>query len=165
VHALTPEDVPLRDPWTVAMTAHSGTSVRGVGLYRRSRGGWSWIGADRDSTGAWSGRTRRLGAFALFRDERAPRITIVSPRRPSPGGPYSRWALEAQIDEQGSGVDGERSQMIIDGRPVPTEWDPEARRLRWRPLRSPGRGAHTVQVRAVDTAGNAAEASRRFTVE
>jgi hypothetical protein len=165
VHVLEPEGLPLREAWTVAITARAGSNEKRVGLYRRSGANWSWIGAERDPTGAWTGRSRRLGGFALYRDERAPRITILRPVRAGRDGPYSRWALEARVDEQGSGVNAERSQLLVDGRPVPTEWDPETRRLRWRPLNPPARGAHSVHVHAVDAAGNSAEATGRFSID
>ncbi len=166
VHALEPEDLPLRSSWTVTLSARSGADTSRVAVYRRGSRNWEWAGAERDlESGTWSASTRRLGAFALFRDVRAPVIHLLPASSPSRAGPYSRWTIEARIDEQGSGVEAERSQLFIDEKPVPTEWDPDAGRLRWRPFSLPARGEHAVRVRAVDRAGNVSEASGRFDVE
>jgi hypothetical protein len=108
------------------------------------------------------GETRHLGRFALFEDTLAPRIAM---RRVAPHalpGPYSRWALEARLTDEGSGVDAGASRFEVDGHPVPSEWDGEERMLRWRPPRAPGPGAYRFEVVAVDRAGNARRARGRF---
>ena len=101
--------------------------------------------------------TGRLGTFALFRDTTAPRVALQRAPKSAATKPYSRWALEAAVTEEGSGVDARGSWLEVDGARVPTEWDPEAGRLRWRPARPPRRGAHQVLVVAADRAGNVAK--------
>ncbi|TMQ56564.1 MAG: hypothetical protein E6K76_12430 [Candidatus Eisenbacteria bacterium] len=104
-----------------------------------------------------------LGRFALFRDEVGPRVALLkSSARAVRAGPYSRWAVEASVVEKGSGVDARASWMEVDGVRVPTEWDPEAGRLRWRPARPPGRGTHAVLIVAADHAGNTTRAEGQF---
>ena len=66
--------------------------------------------------------------------------------------------------EQGSGIDARASWFEVDSVRVPTEWDPEAGRLRWRPGGPPVRGKHTVAVVAADRAGNETRTRGEFRV-
>ena len=147
---------PLRVPARISLAVPAHSSLEHVGLYRRDSGGWQWIGADGDSVaGRIAGNSSRLGRFALFRDAIAPRTTLIKPSpRPAHSGPYSRWAVEASVVEDGSGLDTRSSWFEVDGHRVPTEWDPEAGRLRWRPVRAPERGKHAVLIVATDHSGN-----------
>ena len=155
---------PLRHPVRVRIVASAGASLDRVGLYRFDSGAWQWVGADRDpATHALAGESWKLGRFALFRDEVAPRAALLKPSQPPVRrGPYSRWAVEASVVEEGSGVDARASWIEVDGVRVPTEWDPEAGRLRWRPAKPPSRGTHTVLIVAVDHAGNTTRKKGRF---
>jgi murein DD-endopeptidase MepM/ murein hydrolase activator NlpD len=150
-----PSRHPLRVPARVSIARPAGASLDGIGLYRLDSGGWQWIGGDRDSaTGAIAGNSWRLGRFGLFRDTVAPRVVLMKPPARTASRPYSRWAVEASIVENGSGIDARSSWFEVDGRRVPTEWDPEAGRLRWRPGRLPERGKHAVLIVATDRSGN-----------
>jgi hypothetical protein len=162
--AVMPSTLPLRRAARIGIVAPVGASLDRIGLYRRDGSRWQYVGAHVDSSsGAVSGESRALGRFALFRDQVPPRATLLrtaaAPARP---GPYSRWAVEASADDAGSGIDASASYLKIDGRRVPTEWDPEAGRLRWRPLRPPAAGAHDVVVVAADRAGNTTRAVGKF---
>ena len=161
-----PSRHPLRHPARVRIAAPPGASLDRVGLYRLDPGGWQWIGADRDSVaGTLTAESRSLGRFALFHDGVAPRVTLRKPPPPpARAGPYSRWAIEASVVEQGSGIDARVSWFEVDGVRVPTEWDPEAGRLRWRPARPPVRGTHAVVVVATDRAGNETRTRGEFRV-
>jgi hypothetical protein len=150
-----PSRHPLRAPARVRLAVPTGASLDRVGVYRLDSGGWTWIGANRDSdAGAVSGNSLRLGRFALFRDIVGPRVTPLKPPARTGGRPYSRWAVEAKVTEHGSGLDTRASWFEVDGRRVPTEWDPEAGRLRWRPAQPPERGKHAVLIIATDRSGN-----------
>jgi len=151
-----PSRHPLRVHARVRLAAPTGASLDRVGVYRLDSGGWTWIGADRDSiAGAVAGNSWRLGRFALFRDTVGPRVTLLKPpARTARVRPYSRWAVEAAVKETGSGIDARASWFEVNGRRVPTEWDPEVGRLRWRPARPPERGKHTVLIVATDRSGN-----------
>jgi hypothetical protein len=150
-----PSKHPLRVPARVFI-ARGGASLDRVALYRLDDGGWQWIGADHDSaSGAVAGNSGRLGRFGLFRDAVAPRVILIKPpARTAPAHPYSRWAVEASVVEDGSGIDARSSWFEVDGRRVATEWDPEAGRLRWRPALPPKRGKHAVLIIATDRSGN-----------
>ena len=109
--------------------------------------------------------SRRLGTFALYADTLAPRVTTLAPARSATPSPYSRWALEARLAEEGSGVDARASGFEVDGARVPSEWDAEERTLRWRPRVPPAPGTHTFTVVAVDRAGNTARSSGSFVID
>jgi hypothetical protein len=81
------------------------------------------------------------------------------------GGPYNRWAVEAGVTEKGSGVAARASYMVVDGRKVAAEWDPEADALRWRPLKRPASGAHKYDVIVEDRAGNQSVRSGTFVLD
>ena len=155
---------PLHRPVQVRIVAPAGAPLDGVGLYRFDSGAWQWVGSERDpATHAVTGDSWRLGRFAVFRDDVAPRAALLKPSPPPVRrGPYSRWGVEASVVEEGSGVDARASWIEVDGARVPTEWDPEAGRLRWRPAKPPGRGTHTVLIVAADHAGNTTRKKGRF---
>jgi hypothetical protein len=159
--ALGPAGLPLRRPLRVGIEAPRAHRARGTGgppavaLYRDSGGGWEYLGAGAAWSDGWlEAESRAPGRFALFRDVVAPRIRLAPAPRAAPPGPYPRWALEALLEEEGSGVDARSSGFLVDGRRVPSEWDAVAQRLRWRPLHPPARGRHEVVVVAADRAGN-----------
>ena len=161
-----PGRLPLRKPVTIRLAASGNGSLARTGLYRFDAGRWSYVGAVVDSTArVVRGATTQLGRFALFRDDEAPRVALVPPASPpAQRGPYSRWAVEASVIEAGSGLDARASWLEIDGARVPTEWDPEAGRLRWRPAAPLARGAHEAVIVASDRAGNEARVPARFRV-
>jgi hypothetical protein len=137
-----------------------------VGLYRRDADGWSHLGARRSADGSGiEAESRRLGTFALLADTLAPRIARIAPPRAAAAGRYSRWALEARLTEEGSGVDARASGFEVDGVRVPSEWDAEERTLRWRPLRAPSAGEHRYTVVVADRAGNVSRSSGSFVLD
>jgi hypothetical protein len=160
-----PSRHPLRFPARIRLAAPASASLDWAGVYRLDSGGWQWIGADRDPAGpAMAADSWRLGRFALFRDAIGPRVALLKPPTPVSAGPYSRWAVEATVVEQGSGIDARSSWFEVDGRRVATEWDPEAGRLRWRPARPAARGRHAVLIVATDRAGNETRTRGSFRV-
>ncbi|HET9952489.1 MAG TPA: hypothetical protein VFS09_11915 [Candidatus Eisenbacteria bacterium] len=163
---IEPDRLPLRKAVTIRLAADEGKSLERVGLYRFESGRWQFVGADVDSTArSVRGESRQLGRFAIFRDDLAPRASLLPPLAPpATPGPYSRWAVEASVIETGSGVDARTSWLEVDGARVPTEWDPEAGRLRWRPVAPPAGGTHELLIVATDRAGNQARVPGRFRV-
>ena len=161
---IRPSDTPLRAAVDVSL-ALPGGSVSRLGMYRDTADGWDLVGDHVDkSKRTIGGGTRRFGRFALFRDVRAPVAKLRMPPRATPPGPYPLWALEASIAERGSGLDSRATYFIVDGRRVPSEWDSVIQVLRWRPLKTPANGRHTVTVVATDRAGNLQKTSGTFVV-
>jgi hypothetical protein len=168
---LHPRSHPLRKVLTLRLrlpgaAAPAHAPPADAGLYREGSDGWELIRSRFDAAGRFfEGETRRIGRFALFRDVQPPRIARLAPARKAPAGPYNRWALEARITEDGSGLDGRASGFIVDGKRVPSEWDAEERVLRWRPLTPPRAGRHRYEVAVQDRAGNAARAGGTFVLD
>jgi hypothetical protein len=168
VFVLGPALTPLRRPLRVGIevqgpgreAAEGVARARGrkstvTALYRDSGDGWEWLGAEVARRAGWVGaETRVLGRFALFRDVAAPRIRLMPPARRTGGEGVGRWALEARVREEGSGVDARASSFVVDGRRVPSEWDAVAKTLRWTPLRRPASGRHDLEIVVADRAGN-----------
>jgi hypothetical protein len=165
--SVEPADLPLRRGVTVALALPAAATPARVDIGRREgTGRWEPLHARFDSaTRRFVGETGELGEFALVRDVLAPRVRLRVPASHPAPGPYSRWQLVAFVEEDGSGIDTDASTFVVDGRRVPTEWDPEAGALRWRPRIPPAAGAHAYSVRAVDRAGNAAGRSGRFVLD
>jgi hypothetical protein len=101
----------------------------------------------------------------LFVDTLAPRISTFAPARKPTPGPYSRWALEARVSEDGSGVDARATYFEVDGVRAASEWDAENRTLRWRPRVPPASGTHRFTVTATDRAGNIGRGSGSFVID
>lgn len=158
---LGPETLPLRASVKVRLPA-SGKPHAAV--YRYDDDEWTWVG-DRHPNGPYELESRRLGWFAEFEDTLGPRIRLRTPSRKPSLGAYSRWALEAGLVEKGSGVDARASHFVVNGQRVPTEWDPEADVLRWRPLKRPRAGTHRYDVVAADRAGNLSVRSGTFVLD
>jgi hypothetical protein len=163
--SLAPADLPLRANAQLRLELPPGADPGRVDMYRASNGGWDALGARLDSTGrVFEAGTRGLGRFALMADTLAPRIAHVRPRAVSVR-PAARWSLEARVAEYGSGVDRRRSWFEVDGRRVPSEWDSDRSRLRWRPLERPARGTHRYEVVVGDAAGNVRRQSGTFVID
>lgn len=149
---LEPRDLalarPLRLVWSAQGEAARG---RGVGLFRRGNGGWSLVAAG-DSLGAFRGTTRRLGSFALLADTTGPRI--VPPRRYAARAGVAAPPLTVRLRDPGAGLAAAEQRVLLDGRPVPAVYDPEAGTLTWRPRAPLSPGEHAIVVEAIDALGN-----------
>jgi hypothetical protein len=135
-----------------------------AGVYRYDEDGWTWVGDERKGAD-YAVTSGSLGWFAELVDTLGPRITLKNPPRAATPGPYNRWAIEAAITEKGSGVNARASYIVVDGKKVAAEWDPEADVLRWRPLARPAKGAHKYDVVVEDRAGNASIRSGTFVLD
>ena len=164
MYTLHPEGLALRVPARIRL-ALPDHAPRDAGLYRDVGDGWEFVRARLDSAyRTLEGESRRLGRFALFRDQRPPAIDLMPPRRPA-AGPYLAWALEAKLADGGSGVDARATWFSVDDRRVPSEWDSEQGTLRWRPSTMPTAGTHRVTVTATDRAGNTRRESGTFVID
>ena len=164
--ALLPASMPLHRGATVSLPLPPGRARDHVGLFVDDGSGWEFIGDAFDSTSRrMSGETRKLGRFALFTDTRGPAVTLLRVPHHAALKPYSHWAIEAKLDDRGSGVDARASHFVVGGRRVPSEWDDAVGILRWRPLQRPARGHHRYEVVAVDHTGNVTRRSGTFVID
>jgi hypothetical protein len=165
-YALLSEHLPLKKSWRITMALSRGRRADGVGLYRRGSNGWAWQATSYDSVrNQLTAESRRLGPFALFVDRVPPRILSEPKSEWEPSSPDARWRLEARVEDDGSGINAAASYFVIDGRPMPSEWDADQNRLRWRPRARPDAGTHSYQVIVVDRAGNRSRAAGSFVLD
>jgi hypothetical protein len=160
-----PASMPLRKPVAVTMALPAGISPAHIGIARRDNehDDWEWNDAKWDSTTrTFLMTTSRLGQFALVRDSEAPEVSPLPAPSKAPAGPYSTWALSARVKDEMSGIEGDSSGFEVDGKRVPTEWDPEAHELRWRPRVPPAAGTHHYRLSVLDHAGNKTVRSGTF---
>jgi hypothetical protein len=105
---------------------------------------------------------RRLGDYAVLRDDAAPIIYTV---RPAPGTHTAALPrIAATVGDAGSGVTAATLGIVLDGVPVIAEYDPEARSLTAHLRRPLSTGPHEARFEARDRAGNRAVRTARFTV-
>jgi murein DD-endopeptidase MepM/ murein hydrolase activator NlpD len=187
---ISPRWVALRKPMSIRASVPVLHPGRQLGLYVRNGGDWELLTTEPDSTKperlrppiregwvwltrsddewarpSWIAHPTHLGEFSFFEDRLAPRITVLHPpRHRGSGTPYSHWALEARIREEGSGVNAHASAFLVDGRRRPTEWDAVDRKLRWKPRTPPARGTHRYVLIAADRAGNERRVSGTFVI-
>lgn len=165
-YEVLPTTLPLRKPVRWHMNPGvAGVVERRMALYRDGGDGWTFLRACSDSLGGctWAD-VRGTGRFAFFADTVPPRVRVLTPPHTPEPGPYSRWTLRAVTSDGGSGIDARRSRFVVDGRAVPTEWDPEDGQLRWRPLHPPPAGKHAYQLTAQDRAGNVTVGAGSFVI-
>ena len=162
-----PQSTPLAIPVTVAIRVPNRWPRDRVCLYGYSVAyGKEFIGARYDTAvNSVSGTTRHLGNFRLERDIEAPTSKLLAVPRTAARIPYPHWAIEAKLADSGSGVDSRETYFIVDGHRVPSEWDSVIDVLRWKPLRTPVKGRHTVQVVATDHVGNVRKTRGAFVVD
>jgi len=161
-----PAAFPLRAPIQFRLDQLAEPPTGELGLYQDSGDGWEFVRSRYDpTTRGLEAESRRLGRVAIFRDTTPPRIKAHRARPGPAHSPYPRWDLETQLQDDGSGIEAQSSYFEVDGQHVPSEWDPEANTLRWRPHSGPGRGTHRYQVIAQDRSGNIARASGTFVLD
>jgi hypothetical protein len=166
VGRIEPAGLALRKPVHLSRGFQNLQDTTGrVGLYRHDPDGWSWLAGLAPGATSIQADSRRLGTFELFADTLAPRLSAFTPARKPAPGPYNRWALEARVSEDGSGLDPRASYFEVDGVRVPSEWDAENRTLRWRPRVPPAVGTHRFTVTATDRAGNVGRSTGSFVID
>lgn len=90
---------------------------QGLGLYRRDRDGYAWLGGTVDGSGL-TGRVRVLGPMLLMRDRTAPRM----------GTPRLAWAdgrleVEVEVADGGAGLEPSALEVAVGTRTFPLALD------------------------------------------
>ncbi len=126
---------------------------------------WSFVdnNLDPESASVWA-RVSHFSTYALLADEAPPEIADL---RPASGGsvPSRRPILSATLRDGMSGIGREEDiSVLLDGRRLVFEYDPEQDRVTARPKQDLEPGSHILEVRARDVSGNEARDSSAFTV-
>ncbi|NLP11481.1 hypothetical protein GX408_13885, partial [bacterium] len=169
VYLVEPEDVALADKVILAIRTNAAdTSRRGVGLYIKTRGRneWSFIGQGRDQGEAMvSGSTTRLGSFVLIRDLQPPVILSLSPAQGAQITDRTPLIIARFKDEVAGIGSEEQLQLLLDGRKVIAEYDPEDEALRYQVKHALPPGRHEIECRISDRCGNRSRQSANFWVK
>jgi murein DD-endopeptidase MepM/ murein hydrolase activator NlpD len=165
--------------WSPAGAAAGGAAQgrEGVALYRDDGEDWSYVGAEprAEGSGTWIGAdVKRLSRFALARDTAPPAVEWLSPPSAvasagatgaTPGKTTgARPLLRARVRDDQSGFREDDLTFLVDGRRVPSEWDPDTSDLRYEPRSPLAAGRHVLIVEAKDRAGLVTRRERAITV-
>jgi len=175
---LEPSTLPLDQGFWLGLepNADADEGIEAVSLYRYDGDEWSYVGSERRAGDgrSWIGAdVKRLSQFALAKDTVPPQVEWVSPAMTitavsstgsgsAPGG--SRPLLRARVKDVGAGFREDDLTFLIDGRPVPSEWDPDTGDLRYTPRQPLGPGRHVLIAQAKDRAGLVTRRERTLTV-
>ncbi|MBN1541823.1 M23 family metallopeptidase [candidate division KSB1 bacterium] len=167
VYYFEPMDVPMDQGVDLTFECPINESrPQQLGIYTRvGDDRWVFLGnrlGDKKNT--ISTRIRGLGEFSLIRDDEAPEISDFLPAEGAQLGD-PRPLLQSRVWDRLSGLKDEPSMaMFVDGERVVAEFDPEAKRLSYRPRLSLDPGHHRVRIVIEDRCGNSSSAERNFWV-
>lgn len=127
-----------------------------IGLFYVDRGGsLKFLSAERDASGAWSGKLPYLSIVALLRDDTPPVLGDFA---------YQRGRLSCRATDGGADLADGAIRAEIDGSFAIPEWDPETGNVLVHPAGELAAGTHTLHVAVVDRLGNHAARDFAFTV-
>jgi hypothetical protein len=151
---LLPEGTPLSRPGSLTFPSPVGPHPERMGIYRLEpvHQEWRFEGGERVEEGIQI-PVRRLDTFALLRDDSPPRILEVDPSSPATA-PSARPLLRVRVTDRGSGLNYDGVHLLLDGRELETEYDPDRGWSTAAPAEALSPGRHEGKVWAVDRAGN-----------
>lgn len=167
IYELLPTSQPLHDSIQVAFKYPTFLASAGqVGIYQFLDNAWRFVGNQTEyRTDAIKGKVRRLGAFALIRDEVPPVIRNIFP---GSGGRFRISAvteLRAGVRDYLSGIQDDLSiQVRLDDQPVIAEYHGVKHYIRYKLPTLLSMGPHTLTITARDRAGNVSTARSVFTM-
>jgi hypothetical protein len=163
-----PADVPLAEPVQISLRCAQSDSTNGLGLYRESskQGIWQFLDLDRESRpGYLTARTGSLGSFAILQDKKAPLILALQPQDNAQLSDRTPL-LKATFKDELSGMGPEEQlRLLLDGRKVIAEYDPENDALMFQIKKPLAVGRHTVECSVRDRSGNGSSRLHTFGVK
>jgi hypothetical protein len=166
LYTLAPRDIPFARDLRLNIDIPKTTiPVDKLAIYRGFGGSWSFEGQEREKGWlALRATIKSVGSFAILADQTAPVIADVTPGKDAVIA-HRRPTIRFQASDNLSGIGSEEDlQMIIDGRWVPVEYDPDLGAAKARPRWDLDPGVHRVEIVARDRCGNEARFERRFTI-
>ncbi|MCF7804646.1 MAG: hypothetical protein K9N46_10135 [Candidatus Marinimicrobia bacterium] len=167
IWAFGPRTVPFRNTAQIRIrTPKVSFPKHQLGIYYSEDGEkWNYLPAEFSADSMLIGEILSLEAFTLRRDSLPPEIYLNTPTSSKSLAASSLDRIEMTLRDAEAGIPGSRSiQLLVDGEAVIFEFNPITKILTYR-LRHPlASGKHTIQVSAVDAAGNKNEQSYTFTV-
>jgi hypothetical protein len=163
-----PADVPLAEPVRISLRCPRADSSMGLGVYRESSktGTWQFLDLDMESQpGFITAQTGSLGSFAILQDKRAPLILAMQPVDDAHISDRTPL-LKATFKDELSGMGQEdQLRLLLDGRKVIAEYDPEDESLLFQIKKPLAVGRHTVECSVRDRSGNPASRAHTFWVK
>jgi len=133
-------------------------SQLGIFKYRPGSRKWSYVLTRPDpETGYLSCRVLTAGTFALLRDVFPPAISLRRLRSKRLGRLTN---IVIRLSDKGKGIDDKNLEVLLNGRKVEAEYDPDWSRVLIEDLQALKKGKNDLLVRVFDLAGNLGE--RRF---
>lgn len=130
----------------------------GIFKYRPATRKWGYVlTRPDDEAGYLSCRVLTAGTFALLRDEFPPAISLRRLRSKRLGRLKN---LVIRLSDKGKGIDDNHLEVLVNGRKVGAEYDPDWSRVLLEDLRDLKIGKNELLVRVADLAGNLGE--KRF---
>jgi hypothetical protein len=174
IFQLEPASLPQDQGLWLGLLAAPSAATEAVGLYRFDGEEWTYEGSDRRpaADGTWIGAdVKRFSRFALARDIAAPVVEWREPPLVVTAGAATqsrttgpRPPFRARVRDDGSGFREDDLTFIVDGKRVPTEWDPDAGEIRYEPRAPLAAGRHVLIAEAKDRAGLVTRRERAITV-
>ena len=166
VYRCSPKDVPLADGANVVFSFAAALSEpEQLGVYYREDNKWVFIDNRLDvAKRKVSARVFSLEDFAIYRDNQPPELSRFEPDNGATAR-GSRPTISVAVRDLMSGFASEESiVLLLDGRKVIAEYDPERDLVVYSPKQPLWPGRHEYAIRAVDRSGNLAEKVVSFMV-
>ena len=163
---LNPTDIPLRRGAVLSLHIPDGQgNIKKLAVYSPSNRKWIFQGNALSNNGrSLEVQLRHFGRFTILRDTRPPSILAMFPRpmqritSPSP-------KIVVRFKDNLSGIkDEEAIRLKLDGKFCISEYDPEMKRITYRPDVPLSNGKHLLQIRIVDRCGNSVKKKWSFIV-
>jgi hypothetical protein len=165
VYSLQPKTVPLAADIGISIVLNEKTNKSKVGLCRLGDNNkWSWVDSRIDQNRIYAS-IRMMGTYAPLEDTQSPRVKKISPLK----GSTVKTALpeiSCLVGDDLSGIADDRNiRILLDGRWLIPEYDPETEQLTTYPAAPLSDGLHQLTIEVSDRAGNSRTVESQFYVK
>ncbi|MCX6825756.1 MAG: Ig-like domain repeat protein [candidate division Zixibacteria bacterium] len=166
IYGINPTIYPLADAVTVALNLEGKPYEKNLALGRKiNKGGWEWIKPEVNN-GWLSIKSYLFGAFAVLKDTEAPLIKKIYPAGGGRTITNNFPQISCRITDDLSGIEDDRNvTVLLDGRWLIPEYNPETTELKTYPDRKLANGKHQLEITVMDRAGNSRTAKSTFYVK
>ncbi len=125
----------------------------GIGLYRSESSGWKPV-AFEFSDGTATFETSSAGTFAMMKDVKAPRASILTSIREGEPVREARPVFSWKLEEYASGINADSAWAVLNGRLEPLMIDADGSTARFVPTEDLVGGEYELSLKIADKAGN-----------
>ncbi len=150
---IEPVDTPFDQMVEVSVKLPSGGDSLQMGLYYLKEG-WEWVKGSHREEGRITSKVRHFSTYAVLLDTVRPQVWDLRPPLDSRLKNKSPL-LRARVQDQGSGIGSDEDiRVMLDGKLVIAEWDPELESIKYRPRKPLSPGYHRLEIEVQDRVGN-----------